>query len=58
MKNIRIGLIKMSENELTWKEVRKSLNIKPEEEAAIQFEKDIMKRQLQQEKRISLSKEN
>ena len=29
-------------NKLTWREVRKSLNITPEEEAEIQLEKDLI----------------
>lgn len=42
-------------NKLTWKEVRKSLNITPEEEAEIQLEKDLIEATIEARKKSNLS---
>ena len=45
----------MIEKELTWEEVRKSLNITPEEEEEIKLEKEIMKATIEARKKAELS---
>lgn len=45
----------MNEKELTWQEVRKSLNITPEEEAEIQLEIDIIEATIAARKKNRLS---
>jgi len=42
-------------NKLTWKEVRESLNITPEEEAEIQLEKDLIEAAIEARKKSNLS---
>ncbi len=45
----------MNKKELTWEEVRKSLNITPEEEAEIQLEKDIIQATIEARKKNNLT---
>lgn len=45
----------MNKKELTWEEVRKSLNITPEEEAEIQLEKDIIQATIEARKKNKLT---
>lgn len=45
----------MNKNELTWEEVRKNLNITPEEEAEIQLEKDIINATIEARKKNQLT---
>ncbi len=45
----------MNEKELTWKEVRKSLNITSEEEAEIQLEKDIIEATIEAREKSNLT---
>jgi len=40
---------------LTWEEVRKNLNITPEQEAEIQLEKDLIKATIEARERLKLS---
>lgn len=45
----------MNKKELIWEEVRKSLNITPEEEAEIQLEKDIIQATIEARKKNKLT---
>ena len=45
----------MSEKELTWEEVRKSLNITPEQEEEIKLEMEIMEATIEARKKAELS---
>ena len=45
----------MIEKELTWEEVRKSLNITPEEEEEIKLEMEIMEATIEARKKSQLS---